>query len=305
MTGSEWLRGTEEDLYRVLAELTAAGEPAVLVTVIASRQSTPRHLGAKMIVHGDGAVTGSIGGGQAEALIVVEARQVLNDGGCRRLSYDLRGDLSACGGELEVFLEPVGSNQPFWLIGAGHVGRALLRLGRGLPFKFTVVDDRPEFLADLQGAATVTAAPAELAAALGAGAAITPSTLLLIASRSHKLDEAYLEAVFAAEAEAGCELPYLGVIGSRNKAAKLAARFGQRSELSERWQRVQIPVGLAIGAESPAEIALSILAEALAVSRRVPLVRTDEDGIAGVYLHRRSPRSAGAQDEVEDEVEDA
>ncbi len=290
MSDAKWHRGEEVDLYRVLAEMVTDGQHGVLATVIGAQRSTPRHLGSKMIVHADGRVTGSVGGGRAEALVVAEARQVLSDGVCRRLQLDLRGDLAACGGELELFLEPIGNNQPFWVVGAGHIGRAVVRLGAGLAWRFVLVDDRPDFLTDVTGATVLEADPQKLAAHL----TITPRTAILIASRSHELDGQYLDAVLAAERKQGVELPYLGVIGSRTKAAKLAGRRGDSPQARERWQRIQMPVGLTVGAETPGEIALSVLAEALAVLRAVPLIHGDNGQMQGVYLHRCCPRTTPA-----------
>jgi xanthine dehydrogenase accessory factor len=296
MNHTQWSRGQESDLYQLLAEMTAAGRDGVLVTVIGSRRSTPRHLGSKMIVYPDGKVTGSVGGGRAEALVINEARRVLADGKCRRYSLALQGDVAACGGELEVFMEPVGNSLPFWIVGAGHVGRAVVRLGAELPFRFVLVDDRPEFLAGVNGAETLEADPKALAESL----TVTSHTAVLIASRSHELDADYLDAVLRVEAEAHQEVSYLGVIGSRTKAANLAARFGTDAQFKERWQRIQMPVGLAIGAETPAEIALSILAEVLPVMRGVPLINRDQEVPVGVYLHRHSPRpDAATPDEPE------
>jgi len=290
MSDAKWHRGEEVDLYRVLAEMVTDGQHGVLATVIGAQRSTPRHLGSKMIVHADGRVTGSVGGGRAEALVVAEARQVLSDGVCRRLQLDLRGDLAACGGELELFLEPIGNNQPFWVVGAGHIGRAVVRLGASLAWRFVLVDDRPDFLTDVTGATVMQADPETLAAHL----TITPRTAILIASRSHELDGQYLAAVLAAELKQGIELPYLGVIGSRTKVAKLAGLCGDHPQARERWQRIQMPVGLTVGAETPGEIALSVLAEALAVLRAVPLIHGDNGQMQGVYLHRCCPRTTPA-----------
>ncbi len=283
---TNWQAGREDELYAILARMVAAGTPGVLVTVIATERSTPRHLGAKMLVHVDGKVTGSIGGGRCEALAIEAAAEVLRSGECRRLRVVLTGDVGACGGELEVFLEPLGTAASFWVIGAGHVGRAILGLGRGLGFRFVAVDDRPNFLAGLEPVETLAAGPDELAAAL----TITPGTAILIASYSHELDAAYLDAVLAAEQRLGDEAAYLGVIGSRSKSVRIRKEIGSTPERAERLQRVRMPVGLAVGAETPSEIALSILAEVLAVLREVPAVVDDTGRPIGVYLHREVPR---------------
>lgn len=283
----------EGAVYRRLAAMAEAGQQGVLVTVIATRLSTPRHEGSKMIVHPDGGLTGSIGGGKAEALVVQEAQRVLADGRCRRLDLDLAGGLGVCGGHMEVFLEPVVRGASFVVVGAGHVGRALLQVGAGLSFHFTLVDDRPEFLAPLAGGSVslVEAAPAQLAALLK----VDPRGAVLLASRSHELDGDYLAAVLQAEQQAGCRFAYLGVLGSRAKASRLRARMDALGPLqAARMETVQMPVGLDIGSETPGEIALSVLAEALAVLRGSAFLQDDQGRDLGVRLHRRRDQEQGS-----------
>ena len=276
----------EEDLYQALADMASRGESGVLATIIATRLSTPRHPGSKMIVHSDGSVTGSVGGGQGEARVIEEALQVLEDGKCRTLKLDLKGGLGVCGGEMEVFLEPVVRGMHFLVIGAGHIGRAMLEIGRALPFRFTVIDDRPEALQALAGTpgiSTLESGPADLPNHLE----IPARAALLVASRSHELDGDFLEAVFAAEQVQEREFHFLGVLASRAKARKLHSRFAGDPFQERRMGQIQLPVGLDLGAETPAEIALSILAEALAVLRAVPLLNDDKEQPLGVRLHRR------------------
>lgn len=280
------LSADEGEIYRQLSEMVAEGRSCVLATVIKTRQSTPRHEGSKMIILPDGGVIGSVGGGAAEARVIEEARQIFQDGRPRCLTLDLAGDLGVCGGYMEVFLEPVGQADPFLVIGAGHVGRALVEVGRALPFRFILVDDRPGLLADLaglEGVRLVEASPADLFTTLE----VPRRGALLIASRNHELDGDYLQAVLNAERETQREFAFLGALASRRKAAILRRRFEDDPWCRQRVARMQYPVGLDIGAETPAEIALSILAEAMAVMREVsPLL--DEDGQPlGVRLHRR------------------
>ena len=137
-------------IYRRLSAMVERGQPGVLATVIRTHLSTPRHEGSKMIVLPDGSVIGSVGGGAAEARVIAEALQVIEEGRPRCLSLDLAGDLGVCGGHMEVFLEPVTTADSFVVIGGGHVGRALIELGASLPFRFTLVDDRPGLVAGLE-----------------------------------------------------------------------------------------------------------------------------------------------------------
>jgi xanthine dehydrogenase accessory factor len=265
--------------------MVARGEAGALATVIRTDRSVPRHPGSKMVLRADGSVTGSVGGGVVEARVLEAARETARDGQCRRLLLELDGAAGVCGGETEIFIEPVTVNTPCWVIGAGHVGRALVELGRSLPLQFTVVDDRAEFLTDLEPAATLLAAPQELAERFTP----TARTAVILASRHHELDGDYLEAVFAAEERTGQEAGYVGVIGSRRKARVLAQRFANSQARRARFIRVHSPVGLALGAETPPELALSILSELLAVLRGVAWVPAEDGTPLGVYSQAHRP----------------
>jgi xanthine dehydrogenase accessory factor len=154
-----------------------------------------------------------------------------------------------------------------------------------LPFRFTVVDDRPEFLQDLDLVDTLCVAPS----ALGDHLRPAPRMAILLVSRNHELDGDYLEAVFAAEEATDQEVTYLGVVGSHTKAKVLAHRFREPPAWRSRFARIEIPVGLSIGAETPAEVALSILAEVLGVFRGVAWITGEDGGKLGVYCQRSRP----------------
>ena len=272
-------------IYRRLAAMAEMGEQGVLATVIRTGLSTPRSQGSKMIIHEDGSITGSVGGGQVEARVIREARLVLGDGLCRRLELDQGGE--GCGGQLEVFLEPVLDSVPFVVVGGGHVGQAVIGLGRQLGLRFLLVDDRSEFLApwaEEPGVRVLQAGPDDLVKVL----AVHPQGGLLLANRSHDLEGAYLEAVLRAEQAAGEEFGFLGVVGSRSKAAGLRRRIqGALPGMAARLARLQMPVGMEIGGETPAEIALSVLAEAVAVLRGVSYLKDEQGRDLGIRLHRR------------------
>jgi len=276
----------EVEIYRRLAAMVTAGEQGVLATVIATRNSTPRHMGSKMIVFPDGGVLGSVGGGSAEAKVVETALEVLGDGDCRRLELGLAGDLGVCGGNFEVFLEPVLQSDPFWVIGAGHIGRALVELGRTLSFRFVLVDDRPDAINSLPAdlpCRTLVCGPEDLAKHLE----VPRRGAMLMANRNSDLDGGYLETVLAAEGEAGREFRFLGGIASKSKANLLRKRLKDHGADPGRLERLQLPVGIAVGGETPAEIALSVLAEALAVLRGVTPLTDDQGRALGLPLQRR------------------
>ena len=252
-----------DDLYPVLADMIRRGEDAALATVIRAERSVPRHLGSKMLVRPDGTTVGSVGGGELEALCIEAAAEVIAKGECRRLNFDLTGSHGVCGGEVEVFLEPLLTRTPLVVVGMGHVGRALLDVARHLPFRFLAVDDRPEYLEDLGAVDTLCVDPDDLADHL----TITPRTVVVLCNRSHELDGRSLASVFAGEAAAGAAAAFVGMVGSRTKAAHIGRRFAADPAAAARFAEVSVPVGLDIGAETPHEIAVSILAEVLAVLR--------------------------------------
>lgn len=240
-----------------------------------------------MIIHPDGSITGTVGGGTAESVVMQEAKLVLADGRCRQLELDLAQDLGVCGGKMEVFLEPVLRESNLLIIGAGHVGRAIVDLGQHLPLRLLLVDDRAEFIPDEalpERVSARSAGPEQLAGIVqpSAGAGV------VVASRNHELDGQYLEVLLQMEQEAGVEFGFLGVLGSRSKAARIRQRLAQSSpDLQERLHSVQLPVGIETGAETPHEIALSVLAEALAVLRGVKYLEDPEGRALGLRLQRR------------------
>lgn len=288
MSDDPWRTPCEGDVLLELAAMVRDQRAGVLATVVAAERSTPRQPGAKLIVHADGSLTGTVGGGAAEARVVAEAALVAADGACRTVVIDLDGRDGVCGGRMTVFLEPVLRAVPFVVIGGGHVGRALVTVGRTLPFRFLVVDDRPEILAGLPagpGLRALACGPTELAGALaGAGGGA-----VLVASRGHATDVAYLEALLCAEPGLGRAFGFVGLLGSRAKAALILKELERRGVDRAALARVRAPVGLDLGDETPAEIALSVLAEALAVLRGREFLRDAEGAELGLRLRRRRP----------------
>lgn len=285
MTRDPWRTPREGEVLLELARMVREHRPGVLATVVRTERSTPRQAGAKMIIHPDGRLTGSVGGGAAEAHVVECARSVAESGACRVVTVDLDGGHGVCGGRMEVFLEPVLRAVPFVVVGGGHVGRALVEVGRTLPFRFLLVDDRAEILAGVRegpGVRSVVCGPEELASHLSAAA----GGAALVASRGHAHDADYLEALLRFEADSGQPFAFLGLLGSRAKTLVTRRALVERGVAVERLDRVRAPVGIDLGDETPAEIALSVLAEALAVLRGCSFLY-DDDGELGVRLRRR------------------
>jgi xanthine dehydrogenase accessory factor len=245
-------------IYRALAELEAKNEPGALCTIVRSQGSTPRHAGSKMLVYPDGSFIGTIGGGEMESRVIEEAKESIHDGQARLLSYSFadpkRGDPGVCGGQMEVFVEPILPKPTLIVIGAGHVGRAVVHLGRWLGFRVAVSDDRSEFCTPeaIPGADEYYPAPlAELARQMKIG----PWTYIVLTTRGVSVDVTGLPALLDTPAA------YLGVIGSKRRWATARKQMLAAGVPEEKLRRVRSPMGLELNAETPEEIAVSILAE--------------------------------------------
>ncbi|HET9019374.1 MAG TPA: xanthine dehydrogenase accessory protein XdhC [Acetobacteraceae bacterium] len=241
--------------------LEQAGTPAVLVTLLAARGSTPREAGCKMVVTADAAV-GTIGGGNLEFQCIARARDMLHGDGGEPLLQDfpLGPALGqCCGGHARVLFEAV--RPPSWriaLFGAGHVGRALVALLGTMACRVQWIDPREDaFPAALPANVVprVVADPARVAAELPAG------THVLVMTHDHALD---CEIVAAALPRPG--LPFVGLIGSETKRARFVGRLARRGLDAEAIRRLTCPIGVpGAGGKAPAEIAIAVAAQLLQI----------------------------------------
>jgi xanthine dehydrogenase accessory factor len=249
---------SQKDIFKKLAELEARGEPAALCTVVASSGSTPRHTGSKMLVFADGTFTGTVGGGDLEHRVLEEARAALADGMPRTLQYTLadpaRGDPGVCGGTVEVFVDPLLPPPTLVVVGGGHVGKAVAHLAKWLGFRVAVSDDRPEFCtpeanpdADVFYPVPLVELPRQLT--------ITPQTWLVLTTRGVAVDVGGLPALLDSPAA------YIGVIGSKRRWATALKQLKESGVTEAKLSRVRSPMGLELHAETPEEIAVSIMAE--------------------------------------------
>jgi len=215
-----------------------------------------------MLVYPDGHILGTIGGGELENRVITEAKTALADGRPRLLEYNLtdpdRGDVGVCGGQVEVFVEPILPPDMLVVIGGGHVGKAVAHLAKWLGFRVAVSDDRAEFCTPETNpdADEFFACPmAELSLRLN----ITPKTYIVLTTRGTTVDVPGLPALLDSRAA------YIGVIGSRRRWALTVKELNEQGIPDEQLARVHSPIGLGIGAETPEEIAISIMAEILMV----------------------------------------
>jgi xanthine dehydrogenase accessory factor len=253
----------------LIAELMAAREarkPFALATVAATTGSVPRAAGSKMLVYADGTVSGTIGGGKFESLVVEDTLASMREKKPLLKSYPLREGESdsfgaICGGEVTVFIEPQLVSEALYLIGAGHCSHAIAKLATECGLFVSVVDDREKLLADLPPpvARISDSSPANFIASRQ----WQSDEALVVVSRNHEIDR---EALAVALEQTGAG--YIGMIGSRRKVRQVFDRLRERGVPEEKLAKVYAPLGLDIGADSPAEIAVSTIAEILAVLRQ-------------------------------------
>jgi xanthine dehydrogenase accessory factor len=253
-----------ERVYEAALEAMRRGEPAAIATVIEARGSTPRGTSAKMLVFADGRTVGTVGGGGVEARVIEEAKAAIADGQSRELDYRLvdeeRGDPGICGGSMRLFVEVLAPRPTLLIIGGGHVGQAVAELGAFLGYRIAVLDERSEMVtperfpqADLR----LTGDPVQQVDDFAFG----EHTCVVMVTPHHTLDEKVLAVLVDRP------LAYVGLIGSRRRTAHTFERAREAGVPEELLGRVHTPIGLDIGAETPREIALSILAEIVAVQR--------------------------------------
>ena len=241
------------------AELAAAGRPFVAVTLVDAHGSTPQDAGSKMVVTPTGLDHGTVGGGRVEAKAIDKALAMMRAGERTRfVDWNLKADVGmTCGGRVRLYFESVNVNVwPIVIFGAGHVTQALAKLLAELPCAVTCIDPRAEWLSRLPAevATRCVETPADEVVSLPADA------FVLCMTQGHRSDFPVLQKIFAA----GRVFPFLGVIGSAAKAAVLRREL-QDAGIAEEAIDFRCPVGLPLGSNHPAEIAVSIAAQLLQV----------------------------------------
>lgn len=245
-----------------LAELDARGDAYALLTVIAVRGSSPREAGARMILHADGRLEGSIGGGGLEQDALRDARALLEgrtpgDHLVRGYALNMARD-QCCGGEVEVYVRVQRARPQVVLVGAGHVAHAIAHVLDGTPFDVTVIDDRAEWntAERFPRATRIVDAPEDV---LLDHPLAPERTYALLLSHSHKRDFEALRLLVPRR------LRYLGLIGSRSKWARFRTALLAQGVDPALVDAVRSPIGVGVGGKAPAEIAISVAAELLAV----------------------------------------
>lgn len=254
-----------QEVFAALGEAMKRADDVALVTIVATNGSTPQRVGAKMLVYADGRTVGTVGGGCYENDAFWKAKEALKTRRPVRVKYELDDDFAqenglVCGGQMEVFIEPIEPPPAVYVIGAGHVGYYLGQFAHEAGFMVHVVDDRDAFANRERFPQAVEVVVDDIPAWLAA-ADLPASAYMVIVTRGHRHDLDALRAVIDRD------LRYVGLIGSRAKVARVYDALAGEGVAPTRFERVHAPIGLDIGAVTPQEIAVSILAELIAVRR--------------------------------------
>jgi xanthine dehydrogenase accessory factor len=279
-------------LHRLVVAISERGESFATATIVRVSGSIPNGIGAKMVVTAaEGRVSGTVGGGRIEHAVIAAAQEAIAEGRSRlfqaKLTDSEAGGIGMmCGGSADVFIDVHRPAPHVVLCGAGHINLALHRMAAGLGFRFTVIDDRPEWAnaTNFPGAAVLVERPEEAIGALGLG----PDSFVIVGTREGDRDVILAAARTAAR--------YIGVVASKRKAIllgrELVAAAGETLDLDRFLPRFHAPVGLALGGRSPEAVALSILAELQALRYGEPAtsMRISPEDLA-CYIARERPRS--------------
>jgi len=255
----------DADIFEEIRRLRREGRKAVLATIVQIRGSVPSFQTAKMLVRDDGSTVGSVGGGCVEADVWAAAQDVLREEKSRVMQFDLTEESMAeggliCGGKVEIFVEPVLPIPEMVIFGAGHISTQVSKIAVIAGFRTTIVDNRPVY-ANKERFPEAEAVHSD--SFEEAFQAITPTenTYLVIVTRGHQEDENVLRWAVGTNAR------YIGMIGSKRKIRSIADHLIQEGIDRERIERVHMPIGLDIGAVTPEEIAVAIIAEAIQIRR--------------------------------------
>jgi xanthine dehydrogenase accessory factor len=273
---------SEKEIFQTIADALKNRQPRALVTVIQTSGSVPRDVGARMLVAPDGQIWGTIGGGKMESLIIAEAQRVLQSGQPGQFEYPLHeGDEKSfgaiCGGSVTVFIEPMGLTTRLIMAGSGHCSQALAKAALGLGWCVEVVEDRPSLLNEAHFPPEVTMHESDDAIAALRNLSLDKQTAVCLLNRNPQLDRDGLRVILKnaewAEDTASDSITedgsaakpvspfYIGMIGSNKKVNTVMKELRDAGIAEDKLAAVCSPIGLEIYAESPEEIAISILAE--------------------------------------------
>jgi len=254
------------DFYEEILKLRSEGKSGALATIVSTKGSTPREIGAKMLILEDGKLLGSVGGGCMEAEVWQEAKKVMAEDRPKTIHLDLTGKEAEeggmiCGGVMDIYIEPITPPPRVFIFGGGHISVFVSKMSTMVGFQVVVVDDRPQF-ANQERFPEADEVIAEEFPFVFPKLKVNKSSYLVIVTRGHAYDQEVLEWAL------GQEVKYIGMIGSRKKIQTVYDALKQKGIPPDQLQRVYAPIGLNIGALTPEEIAVSIVAQMIQVRRQ-------------------------------------
>ena len=248
-----------DEIFTKVEEIKRLGKSAALCIVVATTGSTPRKAGSKMLVTETGETFGTIGGGSVEHKMIAAALEIIGQAESKKISLSLEADTGMhCGGTMEIYIEPINPALRLVIFGAGHVGAALAHFAKEFGFKITFVDHRPLILEKLQNQGYEIIQKNYIEAANEA--TFDGNTFIVVTTPKHEFDE-QVTGICAKKPHR-----YLGMIGSKRKVAIVKQNFISQGMLTEaETGKIDMPIGISFNAQTPDEIAISILAKLIDV----------------------------------------
>jgi xanthine dehydrogenase accessory factor len=253
------------DIYDEIVRLRKLGQKSALATIVQVNGSIPSYESAKLLVREDGSMMGTIGGGCVEAEVWTAAREVIETEKPRHLTFSLGQDAAydnglICGGQLNIFVEPVVPQPRAFIFGGGHVSKSISRVANLAGFSTSIIDDREAF-ANRERFPEAEETYAGEYESVFPKLSVTSSTYLIIVTRGHRDDMRVLRWAITTPAR------YIAMIGSKRKTISVIHELEKEGFARELFEKIFAPMGLEIGAESPEEIAISVVAEMIAIRR--------------------------------------
>ena len=251
------------DIFEEIARIKRERLSAALATVVRGGSGVPGKTGFRMLVYPDGKILGTVGGGLLETKVCQEALRCIQEKTSRLLKLELNqtdhGIGVLCGGEAEVFVEPILPTPSIFIFGAGHIALPLAQFAKALEFTVVVIDDREEYASRQRFPTADEVKPGDFSIIISSIEFHSDDCAVII-THGHQHDEVVLKQCLSKKNKPG----YIGMIGSKAKVTTVLSHLKQQGVSEELLANVNAPIGLDIGAKTPAEIAISIMAEIVA-----------------------------------------
>lgn len=252
----------EIQLFEVITEQMKQNKSLAMVMITKIEGSTPRKEGSAMALLEDGRTIGTIGGGTLEIVATKKAEECIKEGKSKAFHFQLNDDEGSlhmkCGGTAEVFIKVFAPRDKLLIVGGGHIALELYQLGSMMGFHTVIFEDREEYVSPERFPKADELILGPVDERLG-NYSVNENCYIVIITRGHRYDESALRSVINSNAR------YIGMIGSKNKTQYVMDQMRSNGIAQDRIDRVYSPIGIALGGETPVEIAFSIMAEIMLV----------------------------------------